>query len=190
MLHKFITSNHDEIDRARGKVAMRRRPAGQTPSSKMRPVVPDTTSPATLRLENTLEPFPPTLIGSTAAKHGEELLASGYTVSQVVHGYGDVCQAITELAVEQKATISPEEFHTLNRLPGHGRLLDGGNRIWPAARWRRPDATRSYVWGASPTARNQIHVALLSLDALKSGRVGIGGALAHYWAAASLSFAT
>jgi hypothetical protein len=27
-------------------------------------------------------------------------LRQGFTVSQVVHDYGDVCQAITELAVE------------------------------------------------------------------------------------------
>src|ERR1700681_3401382 len=42
----------------------------------------------------------------TAALHGKALLEEGYTVDQVVHGYGDVCQAITELAGELKAPIA------------------------------------------------------------------------------------
>ena len=33
----------------------------------------------------------------------------------VVHDYGDVCQAATELAVEQQQRISADEFRTLNR---------------------------------------------------------------------------
>ena len=52
----------------------------------------------------------------TAALHGKALLEEGYTVDQVVHGYGDVCQAITELAGELNAPIAVEEFHTLNRM--------------------------------------------------------------------------
>src|SRR5207248_11266771 len=43
------------------------------------------------------------------------LLALGFNVSQVVHDYGDICQAITELALDQNAPIAIEEFHTLNR---------------------------------------------------------------------------
>ena len=54
-------------------------------------------------------------IGESASRHGGELLALGFTVSQVVHAYGDVCQAITEIAIEQKAAISAEEFQLLNR---------------------------------------------------------------------------
>lgn len=37
------------------------------------------------------------------------------TVSQVVHAYGDVCQAITELALEVDAPISTDDFRVLNR---------------------------------------------------------------------------
>ncbi len=54
-------------------------------------------------------------IGLTATAHGEELLALGYTVDQVVHDYGDLCQAITDLAVERDAPFSVEHFRTLNR---------------------------------------------------------------------------
>ena len=37
-------------------------------------------------------------------------------MDQVVHDYGDLCQAVTELAFERNAGIAVGEFHTLNRL--------------------------------------------------------------------------
>ena len=42
------------------------------------------------------------------------MLRQGFTVSHVVHDYGDVCQAITELAVELNGAISMDDFRTLN----------------------------------------------------------------------------
>jgi signal transduction histidine kinase len=54
-------------------------------------------------------------IGVAAAAHGKALLELGFTVEQVVHDYGDLCQAITELAHEREAPIQVEEFRTLNR---------------------------------------------------------------------------
>jgi hypothetical protein len=66
-------------------------------------------------LETSETPFPTSAIGCSAAQHGRELLAEGYNLSQVVHDYGDICQAITELALDRKAPITVKEFHTLNR---------------------------------------------------------------------------
>ena len=54
-------------------------------------------------------------VGVTAAQHGRELLSLGFSVSQVVHDYGDLCQAITDLAIERDAPFQVEEFQTLNR---------------------------------------------------------------------------
>ncbi|MGZ3338531.1 MAG: hypothetical protein ACXU9B_02035, partial [Reyranella sp.] len=54
-------------------------------------------------------------IGVTATAHGKELLQMGYSVDQVVHDYGDLCQAITELAFEVDAPFAIAEFRTLNR---------------------------------------------------------------------------
>jgi hypothetical protein len=68
----------------------------------------------TLRLEGTATPFSTDAIGFTATRHGAELLAVGFSVSQVVHDYGDICQAITEIAIERQAPITVEEFRTLN----------------------------------------------------------------------------
>ena len=54
-------------------------------------------------------------IADGATKHGAELLTGGFTVSEVVHFYGDICQAVTELAVEQNAPVTVNEFRILNR---------------------------------------------------------------------------
>lgn len=54
-------------------------------------------------------------IGITAVAHGKALLALDYTVDQVVHDYGDLCQAVTDLAFERDAPFSIDEYRTLNR---------------------------------------------------------------------------
>lgn len=54
-------------------------------------------------------------IGMSATAHGAQLMELGYTVDQVVHDYGDLCQSITDLAVERDAPFSVDQFRTLNR---------------------------------------------------------------------------
>ncbi|MDM0029520.1 hypothetical protein [Variovorax saccharolyticus] len=49
-------------------------------------------------------------MGLRAAAHGKELLGLGFSVDQVVHDYGDLCRAITELAVKRDAPFSIDEF--------------------------------------------------------------------------------
>ena len=54
-------------------------------------------------------------IGSMAALHGRDLLERGFTLEQVVRDYGDVCQAVTNLAYQKGASIEVDEFRTFNR---------------------------------------------------------------------------
>ena len=56
----------------------------------------------------------PSEIADTATARSRELIKSGFTLEQVVREYGDVCQAVTKLALETHAPIAVEEFHTLN----------------------------------------------------------------------------
>ena len=50
----------------------------------------------------------------SAARHEQQLFAMGLTVAQVVRDYGDVCQVITLLAIEQNMPIGADEFRTLS----------------------------------------------------------------------------
>ena len=54
-------------------------------------------------------------VSISAAQHLKDLLALALTVDQVVHDYGDLCQSITDLAVERDAPSKVDEFRTLNR---------------------------------------------------------------------------
>jgi hypothetical protein len=111
MLHEFIAVNRDEIiRRCRAKVATRSVP----------PPTEVEIDHGVQFLDQLIHALRPGLtsspeIGRSAVKHGHELLLHGFTVSQVVHDYGDVCQAITDLAVEENAFISTDDFRTLNR---------------------------------------------------------------------------
>ena len=60
----------------------------------------------TLKWESTSTPFSTTAIGTTATRHGAELLRLGFSVSQAVHDYGDICQAVTELALEEHVPMT------------------------------------------------------------------------------------
>jgi hypothetical protein len=59
-------------------------------------------------------------MGATATAHGKALLGLGYSVDQVVHDYGDLCQAVTDLAFELDAPFAVNEFRTLNRCLDNG----------------------------------------------------------------------
>lgn len=174
-LHEFIADNRDDlIARTRAKVA--HRPWPSVSPAELAEGIPLflTQLTETLRLENTNAPFPPNTLGASATKHGGDLLAMGFSVSQVVHDYGDVCQAITELAVDRAASISSEDFHTLNRcldtaiaeaVTEYGRLLQAASAKEEVERRGR----------VAHELRNKLNTAMLSFEALKGGTVGIAG---------------
>jgi signal transduction histidine kinase len=175
MLHEFIAANREEvIARTRDRVAARPWPSVATGEIDHGVPLFLTQLSETLRLEATPTPFSSDTIGSTAARHGAELLGAGFTVSQVVHDYGDICQAITEIAVEQKAPISVEEFHTLNR------CLDTAIAEAVTEHARLTAQTRSAeeierLGLAAHELRDILNTALLAFHMLKRGAVAING---------------
>ncbi len=113
-------------------------------------------------------------IDRTAALHGGELFRMGLTIGQVVHDYGAVCQAITELAVKTKAVVDPEEFQTLNL------CLDDAiaGAVSEYSRQRRIKAENEgleQLGDLSHELRNHLNTAILAFDSIKTGRVAISG---------------
>ncbi len=51
---------------------------------------------------------------SQSEKQGKEYLRLGYTISEVVSGYGSLCQVITQLATQRGFEITSREFRQLN----------------------------------------------------------------------------
>ena len=175
MLHDFIYTHRDAIvARTRNRVLSR--PWPSVSSREVEHGVPLflTQLSETLRLETTDTPFSSDTIGSAAMRHGAELLAAGFTVAQVVHDYGDICQAVTEIAVERRVPITVEEFHTLNR------CLDTAiaEAVTEHTRLASEQRSREEVEHLGQTAhamRDLLNGALLAFHTLKRGTLAING---------------
>ena len=115
MLDQFVLANRAAIiARAQARVALRTSPKPtETELTNGIPVFLDQLGDS-LRRARSSDAVDHDELSKTAGRHGGDLLRMGLTVAQVVRDYGDVCQAITELAVEQEATMSAAEFRTLN----------------------------------------------------------------------------
>jgi signal transduction histidine kinase len=185
MLHEFLATNHEELEkRCRAKVA--KRPAPQSTTSEPEFGIPLFIGQliTTLRQEQTAMPAGqlakvPAEIGSTAGKHGNELLLKGFTVDQVIHDYGDLCQAITELAHEKQTPITVDEFHTFNR------CLDDAIADAVTEFGRQRDrliceegihTMNERLGFLAHELRNSVHTAMLAFEAIKGGNVALTGA--------------
>jgi signal transduction histidine kinase len=178
MLADFVTSNRSAIIAgARARVALRTCP---------KPTVDELTHgipvflkqlAAALRLAESSAEIAHDQIAQSAGLHGTDLFRMGLTIAQVVHDYGDVCQTITALAVEQKAAISASEFQTLNL------CLDDAiaEAVTEFARLRERVITDSGTERLGILAhelRNLLNTATLSFESITTGRVSAGGSTA------------
>ena len=175
MLHEFVTMNRAEIiRRCRAKVAMRSvPPPTEAEIDHGVPLFLDQLVDA-LRLRLSSSPE----IGRGAVLHGHDLLLQGFTVSQVVHDYGDVCQSITELAVETSAPISTEEFRLLNGCLDYaiaGAVTQYGRERDQSAFDGEHGRENERLGFFAHELRNLIHTAMIAFEVIKSGNVGVAG---------------
>jgi len=117
-------------------------------------------------------------IGVSASAHGKQLLQLGYSVDQVVHDYGDLCQAITDLAVERDAPFSVNQFRTLNRCLDNA-IADAvtafvGERDADIATHHSANVTEA-LGVLAHELRNSLQTATMAFTAIESGRLSIAG---------------
>lgn len=120
-----------------------------------------------------------TELGETAARHGRELQDRGFTVEQVVHDYGNLCQAITDLAFEMDISIEIDEFRTLNRCLDNGiavAVTEFNYRRDFVVADRQSEALNERLGFFAHELRNYLNVATLALNAIKTGNMSINGA--------------
>lgn len=175
VLEEFLISNRMAlIARARAAALARTSPkATDVELTNGIPVFLDQLCEA-LRLARSSNVVAHELITETAGRHGRELFKSGLTIGQVVHDYGDVCQAVTNLAVEQGAEISGEEFRTLNL------CLDDAiaGAVTQYARQNErvlEDRGTERLGILAHEMRNLLNTAVLSFESIQNGRVAANG---------------
>ena len=193
MLHEFLTTNKaDLIARCRIKVA--RRLAPKVAGKELAHGIPRFLDQLikTLEVEQTSEPMRSrrvsgpagggtavSEIAATAALHGRELSEQGFTVDQVVHDYGDLCQAIADLAFERGVPIQVDEFRTLNRCLDNGiadAVTEYAFQRNSLVESNSVKALNERLGILAHELRNLVHTATLAVMAIKAGNVGATGA--------------
>ena len=193
VLHEFLLANKtDLIGRCARKVAKRAAPRGGV--LDLDHGIPQFLDQLikTLQVEQTSEPMESRKISGpsgggpvaseiavTAALHGRELSEHGFTVDQVVHDYGDLCQAITDLAAERGLAIEIDEFRTLNRCLDNGIADAVTEYVFQRESLledRNTTALNEQLGFLAHELRNHLHTATLATMAIKSGNVGYAGA--------------
>ena len=175
MLYEFVTTFRDPIiERARQKLTARPWPSASPEELENGVPLFLTQLSEKLRAESTGAAHSPGAIGAGATRHGRDLMALGFTVSQVVHDYGDICQAITELAIEHDAPITTDEFKTLNGCldTAIAEAVTEHARITAESR-SNEEIERS--GRAAHETRDLLNTAILAYHALKRGTVAING---------------
>ena len=175
MLYEFVTTYRDDIiTRAREKVTARPWPAASRHELENGVPLFLTQLSEALRSDSMGAAEAKTEIGSSATRHGSDLLALGFTVSQVVHDYGDICQAVTELAIEQNAPITTEEFKTLNGCldTAIAEAVTEHARITAASRSTEESERSGQL---AHETRDLLNTAILAYQSLKHGTVAING---------------
>jgi signal transduction histidine kinase len=171
VLHEFLVANRAAIiERTRAKVAARLAPrATEEELDQGIPLFLD-------ELIDALRASGPSVdaMAASATKHGQELLDRGFTVAQVVHDYGGVFQAITEVADETNAPLSSAEYQTL-----HQCLDEAIAQAVTGYTGRREqtisDQETERLGALAHELRNALGGAMLSFQTLRAGSVGVGG---------------
>ena len=194
MMHSFLANHRDElIARCKAKVAARpQRAASEVQLANGVPMFLEQLT-RTLQAEEAYDQrlsleisgasggdgLALSEIGVSANAHGISLLNLGYTVDQVVHDYGDLCQAITDLAFERDAPFAVDEFRTLNRCLDNAiadAVLQFSVQRDRKVLVRHQEETRERVEFLVHELRNAVSTATLAVGALEFGNINMGGA--------------
>jgi signal transduction histidine kinase len=193
-MHRFLSNNRDELI-ARCKLKVAQRPSRAATTTQLANGVPMFLDQLTRTLaaeddDDAVESIAISgasggdacalsEIGVSATAHGKELLNLGYTIDQVVHDYGDLCQAITDLAFERDAPFAVDEFRTLNRCLDNA-IADAVTEftfqrdVMLSVQQRANEKQR--LGFLVHELRNSLGTASLAVRALELGNMAVGGA--------------
>lgn len=113
-------------------------------------------------------------IGVMAKLHAQELFKNGLTFNEVVRFYGDICQSITNLAIQDGEQIDVPEFLTLNRCLDNATanaVTEFADR--QSSKSGNDAQSQEHVFALQ--VLNRVQTAQLALGAIKSGKAGLGG---------------
>lgn len=109
-----------------------------------------------------------------ATLHGKALLRRGFSVAQVIHNYGALCQSITSLAFARQAPIGADEFQVLNSCLDDA--LAGAVTAYVGVREQTIQQESTIRLGVlAHELRNHLNAATLAFEIIRMGSVGVAG---------------
>jgi signal transduction histidine kinase len=174
VLHEFLSANRVAIvERTRAK--LRAREGGSAREEELAGSI----SLFLDRLIDALRPSQPSgsAVAERAAERGRELLNRGFTVAQVLHEYGDLCEAITELGIVANVPVSASDFHLFNQC-FHGAVGGAMNESTRGRDRSVADEGRARLEDLSHELRDTLGAAAISFEVIKKGNVGLRGSTA------------
>jgi signal transduction histidine kinase len=175
VLREFLAANREKIlAQARARVALRSAPlAPHAELTHGLPVFLDQLGEA-LRKAKLHEVVDHAEIHNSASQHGDHLFHEGLTVAGVVNSYGDLCQVITGLAVDQHASIGAGDFQTLNLCLDDATA--GAVSAYSRQRERAiSDEGTERLGVLAHELRNALNSAILAFGLIKRGVVATSG---------------
>lgn len=178
MLHDFLCSNRDAIVTRAAERGMRRSGMSATGVQQGNGIPlflaqltkvlaagqPRSDAPSSAKLD----------LATSATANGEERSRAGLSVDDLVRGYGDVCQVVTELATEQGVRISTEDFKAFNSCLDEATAHAVTEYVAQRERsLARADTERLGL--LAHEMRNYLSAAILSFESLRTGKVGLDG---------------
>ena len=174
MLHNFITERRDQITDRATLLSRARDPLvhSESPTEEVSAFLTQVST--ALRQGKMPSSYNASAINSTAGRNGANMLRAGHPIVDVVQAYGDVCQAVTALAVEMQVPISAADFCVFNRCldDAIGHAVSEYNRITEET---RAVAETQRLGLAAHELRDQLQTARLSLALLKSSGESLDG---------------
>lgn len=113
-------------------------------------------------------------VARSAGLHGTELLRLGYSLSHVVHAYGAMCQAITELATKKNIIITSSEFRDFNLCLDVA--IAGAVTTYQSIRNSQESHREiEHLGFLAHELRNALGTVKVSAELIKAGAVGFNG---------------
>lgn len=171
-MRAFIIANRQRIEN-RARKLLRALPVPRTSAREVDdgiPIVIDQLLDALQRGDRASEEE----IEKVAAEYGRRLFARGFTVGELVHVYGTLCESVTKVGEELNARFSNGEFEMLNRVldvaiagavTGHQQQRTDANA----------DEEVLHLGSLAHELRNTLTSAAMSFSVIKKGIVGTEG---------------
>lgn len=169
----LITSRREEIE-TRSRDAFLARSMPRPTQQELEDGIPGLIDQLVETLRRGTLPVPEDAIEVVAGRYGGRLFSLGFTISEIVHAYGAVCETVMGIARELGVQFAPAEFEMLNRVLDVA-IAAAVTEYQRRQREELEDRDVQHIGVLAHELRNALSSAALAFELIKNGTVGVRG---------------